>query len=590
VNPLIILNWFIWKKAIKIMAFVLKSINIVINQKIELELCIMNFLVNKIKKYVLLEVIIEIIGVGCLAIIPFFTKFLIDNFQSLNWVDISYLTLIFASLWGVYLITAYYSQIFSWKCAITFENSLKKMYFNKISTYEYNLFRTKGVGQYISKLSNDITTLEQNFLTPFKALIKSIIAVVIYSVVIINVVNAYFFLILVFLSVISVFIPRILKAKLSDAQQKYLKQVSIYTDRIKDLLQGFSLVNNLTRPRFNHTNGVAVDELSQYRMKYGIRKTFANVLSGSVVSIMDISVFLLVGVMLIIDQITIGAAVACFAYSQSFIDPIREILYDLNAINSTEKIKKEIFDEINQLNETKTIIEGPVKDVVVDNVEYKNDVLVANYNYKFDFGKKYLLLGESGSGKSTLLNILGGLETQYDGLVKFNSKNIKDYSHTQIVSYNSQNNYIFADNFVENVTLFSTYDYNEELLMRVFKVSEQFERVRNSTNCQELSGGEQQIVRYCRQLLENKPIMLLDEAFSAIDHSNRNIILESLLSQKNKLIIYITHDINSDNLAKFDHVLKLEKVHGIVTITERKDKDNNENEIQNSPSHFLAKN
>lgn len=511
-----------------------------------------------LKKPIAFEIVSELLGTICLASIPYLNKILIDGITRFGVWDILRLAACVTLLWGGHIFFSYVSQIYSWQSAIRFENTLKKKYFQKISEFSYSEFSQHRVGEYLSKLSNDITMLEQNYLTPLKALIKSAISIVVYAVVIIQVINFPFFAVLLVLSVLTVCTPRVMRNRLSRANQAYMKKAGVYTDKVKDLLTGFTLMNRKTRTSFNRENDRAVDSLSASRMKYGKAKVMSIVLSGSAITLVDIAVFIMVGILLLTGQFSIGIAVACFAYAQSFVEPVREILYDLNAIHSVGNIKAEIEQVLAKETQALEEMDAAQGSIRLRNVTAHRSHAATAFNYEFAIGKKYVLTGESGTGKSTLLGIIGGLITDYEGSVELDGANLKNIHAQSLITLNSQNEHIFAESFQENVTLFGTYPFDEQRLHQIFGESFIFHKIKISLDCQKLSGGEQQIVRFCRQILQDKPIVLMDEAFSAIDLENRRCIYRELLRQKNKTLIYVTHEMDDDFLSHFDQVIRME--------------------------------
>lgn len=63
----------------------------------------------------------------------------------------------------------------------------------------------------------------------------------------------------------------------------------------------------------------------------------------------------------------------------------------------------------------------------LDDVSFRHEekVILSHANYRFEAGKKYLILGENGSGKSTLFKLLTGLETEYEGCISVNGTDIR---------------------------------------------------------------------------------------------------------------------------------------------------------------------
>ena len=80
-------------------------------------------------------------------------------------------------------------------------------------------------------------------------------------------------------------------------------------------------------------------------------------------------------------------------------------------------------------------------------------------------------------------------------------------------------------------------------------------------NAQELSGGENQMMQLIRAITADKPIMLMDESFSAVDVSNTSQLREKLLSL-DKTILFVTHDVSAEHLKLYDEIIVLQ--HGKI--------------------------
>lgn len=127
-----------------------------------------------------------------------------------------------------------------------------------------------------------------------------------------------------------------------------------------------------------------------------------------------------------------------------------------------------------------------------------NEFVLKDINYSFKAGKFYAIKGKSGSGKTTLLSLISGLESNYQGSIKFLNKELKD--------------------------------------RRVLK----------------LSGGEQQRVAIARSLSYNPKMILADEPTGNLDKDTENEILKifkDLAHKDNKCIIIVTHSENVCNQA-----------------------------------------
>ena len=197
-------------------------------------------------------------------------------------------------------------------------------------------------------------------------------------------------------------------------------------------------------------------------------------------------------------------------------------------------------------------------DITFSNLTYCYDdyhKLINNYNLCIKSGSHILLKGPSGCGKSTLCKILNKNITDYEGHVKINGIDIKDYSLNTIrknILYVSQTENIFSDTIRNNITLnkyVSLKDLNE--VLEITKVNEIINKKSLRLDSflydsgYNLSGGERQRIILARSLLKRPKILILDESLSEMDKDLETEILSNIDHYlKDTTLIYISHTDN----------------------------------------------
>jgi ABC-type lipoprotein export system ATPase subunit len=174
-----------------------------------------------------------------------------------------------------------------------------------------------------------------------------------------------------------------------------------------------------------------------------------------------------------------------------------------------------------------------------------------NISYKFETGKVYVIKGVSGSGKSTLLNIIGGLETDYEGSYLFKGK---EGINRKEISYIFQNSMLISDlTVLENLLLIKNDPVSIERYAEQIKIPHLLDKYPKT-----LSGGERQRVSIIRSILGNPSVILADEPTASLDTDNSRRIAELLvgLSRPDNVIIIATHEDCFDDLA--DEILFLD--------------------------------
>ena len=191
-----------------------------------------------------------------------------------------------------------------------------------------------------------------------------------------------------------------------------------------------------------------------------------------------------------------------------------------------------------------------------------------NINLKVKKGEFISIIGPSGCGKSTLLSIISGLEEKSTGEIYLEGKKVEKLSDQ--IGYMLQ-----KDCLLEWRTIFSNAIFGLEIKGKVSKESKEYiDELLKKYNLyefkdkypSELSGGMRQRAALIRTLATNPKILLLDEAFSALDYQTRIMVtndIYSILRKENITAIIVTHDI-SEAISMSDRVVVLTKRPGTV--------------------------
>lgn len=182
-------------------------------------------------------------------------------------------------------------------------------------------------------------------------------------------------------------------------------------------------------------------------------------------------------------------------------------------------------------------------------------------NFRVKKGEFVSIIGPSGCGKSTLLSIIAGLEKKTTGEIYIEGKKVENLSPE--IGYMLQKDCLLEWRTVFSNTMFGlevegikdtkNKEYVEELLKKyhLYEFKDKYPS--------ELSGGMRQRVALIRTLAVKPKILLLDEAFSALDYQTRIMVtndIYQILRKENITVIMVTHDI-SEAISMSDRVLVL---------------------------------
>ena len=219
-----------------------------------------------------------------------------------------------------------------------------------------------------------------------------------------------------------------------------------------------------------------------------------------------------------------------------------------------------------------TLIEA--KDLSFTYPERQNRVL-DNLNLTIQKGKKVAILGKTGSGKSTLLQLLVRNYDANQGELSLAGKPISDYAEDTLrgqFCFLTQRVHVFSDTLRQNLQFASAVNIPDEKMIEVLnqvglgKLLEQEQGldIWLGDGGRPLSGGEQRRLGLARILLNDAPILLLDEPTEGLDRETERQILRLILAHaENKTLIMVTHRLTAieqfDELCVIDEAKLIEK-------------------------------
>lgn len=202
--------------------------------------------------------------------------------------------------------------------------------------------------------------------------------------------------------------------------------------------------------------------------------------------------------------------------------------------------------------------------------QHKNGETLAikDVSFKVQEGEFISIIGPSGCGKSTILSIIAGLEEKSEGEIYIENEKVEGISSKIgymlqkdcLLEWRSIYNNIMLGLEIKNIKNKENIEYAENLLKKygLYEFKDKFPN--------QLSGGMRQRVALIRTLAIRPKILLLDEAFSALDYQTRikvTVDIYQILRKENITTLMVTHDI-SEAISMADRVMVLTKRPGKI--------------------------
>lgn len=366
--------------------------------------------------------------------------------------------------------------------------------------------------------------------------------------------------------------------------QKYAKtQWSSYqllARHFVDSLRGLLTLKYLGKSK-SHQN--AIERVSdKYRVatNRSLRIAFLSSFSLDFFSSLSIAVVAVeLGLRLIDGEIGLQSALTVLILAPEYFQPIRDLGNDYHATMDGKDAGNQIRHLLNKASSQHEMedVSVPrwtsssnltVKKLTKDSEKEKKSIL-EDISFSINGWKKVGIVGTSGAGKSTLIDMLSGFSNPSQGSIMINGMSIRSFStsswQTQI-NYIPQHPYIFSGTVEDNIKLYTPDASREEVenAIRITGLTQFVSSLPNGLDEQigqggrVLSGGEEQRIALTRSLLQNRPVILLDEPTAHLDIETEYEIKQMILPlMQNKLVFFATHRLHW--MREMDVILVLNK-------------------------------
>jgi len=485
-----------------------------------------------------------------------------DSVKLINLHNIDDVAIALFVLFGAQAIFSYFRVVIFTNVTENVLKDIRQAAFRKLIYMPMDFYNQNKVGELTSRMSSDITQIQETLKTTVAEFFRQIVIVVggIAFILIFSWKLALIMLATVpVMAVIAVFFGRFIRKLSKNAQDQAATSNSI----IEEALTGIANVKSFTNETFILGKyGKAVEDIRALNVKSGLwRGLFVSFiifcLFGAIVFIIWRGLLMTQGphpelspsdfFSFIMYTIMMGASIGSLPDLYASIQ---------KSIGATENL----MDIIGKDDE-KTLFDGKLKptltgDIAFDQVGFsypqRSDISVLKgISFQAKKNETIALVGSSGSGKSTISSLLLNLYRIDSGKILFDGVDIREIDtenlrkHMAIVP---QEVILFAGSIKENI-LFGNPEASEEQLIEAAKQANAWEFIQSfpeGLNTQvgdrgiQLSGGQKQRIAIARAIIKNPTILILDEATSALDSESEKLVqdaLDKLMVGRTSLVI-----------------------------------------------------
>ena len=526
------------------------------------------FMKNYILKHKkeLIKLILFIILASISAVfIQFFRGYVLDSAINKS-RDIIYYGITMFLLIVLEILFTYLFFTASNKLTSVYIEDLRSDIFRSILSKNYKDFYANDKGNYISKLINEVTLIDEKFFsnlcTFLQVSIKALLVLIS-----IFLLNWKLSIIAIFLMTLPLYIPKLIQNKIKNLNSKYVNSINGLTSLLNDYLSGYEIIHNYSLTQIFIKKFIDKNYNTQYDF-YKMRKISS--LSRTLSMILSYFSFFIVVIfstyLVFKGEFTAGEFFAAIGLVDQLSWPIISISINIQNFIAAKPVINSILPYINTINaNTKNSNTDKISNIVFDNVcfSYNEKQLIKNFNAEFKENKKYLIKGESGSGKTTLINLLLGFEKLDSGNIFINGKVCETEDILGKISIVRQETFLFNDTIRNNISLHE--DIEDENILKIlntvnltkFSSVEDLDTIIENSGIN-LSGGEKRRIILARALIRKKDVLILDEPLANLDKNNAHLIEDLILKINDVTLIVISHTFSEEKLKEFDEIYSLE--------------------------------
>lgn len=446
----------------------------------------------------------------------------------------------------------------------------KDLAFSRLSQKSIRAFAQENTGRYLSALTNDTNSIEENYLNQSFLLISQVLLffgclgmMLWYS--------WKLALTAILLSLLPIAITLATGGKLAAREKDVSQQNEGYVAMLKDLLSGFSVIKSFKAEghvfsRFSQANS-HLEHIKEGRRWFSCLISAAATCLGFLV---QFGIFLFGAYLAIRSEITAGTVLIMVNLCGLFLQPIQTV----PQYWASRKAALALINKLGQLtaqNQQESGVAIPAtlgQAITLEHVSFgyaPDKPVLQDVTTQFQAGKAYAIVGGSGSGKSTLLHLLMGASGAYTGSIAVDGTELREVdanSLYDLMSLMGQDVFLFDDTIGNNLTLFRSFPAPEvEQAVERSGLSGLLQQRGEDYRCGEngvnLSGGEAQRISIARCLLRKTPVLLLDEATAALDNATAAAVTQSILDLDGITRIVVTHRLEAHLMAQYDEILVL---------------------------------
>ena len=414
--------------------------------------------------------------------------------------------------------------------------NLRKDISKKINRLPMNYFESRTNGEILSRVTNDVDTLQMSINQSMTQLITSVTTLIGVFIMMLSI-NVWMTLAALLILPISMFIiNKVMKhsQKYFQAQQEYLGKVN---GQVEENFGGHDVVRV-----FNKEQDVLKEfECDNQKLYESAWKS--QFFSGMMMPIMQfvgnlgyVMVALLGGIFAIKGTIEVGDIQSFFQYIRNFTQPIQQIAQVTNLLQSSAAASERVFEFLEEPEEelqpeNPDSIEGLEGNVQFEHVKFgynPDKIIINDFSADVHDGQKIAIVGPTGAGKTTMVKLLMRFYDVNGGNIKVDGHDVRNFNRSnlrEMFGMVLQDTWLFSGTIMENIR-YGRLDATDEEVIAAAKAAHIHNFIMQQPGGYQMvldeetsnvSQGQKQLLTIARAILADNKILILDEATSSVD-------------------------------------------------------------------------
>ena len=469
---------------------------------------------------------------------------------------------------SAYALNSIFSYIGTWLIVGVTENTiydLRKQVDKKLSKLPLNYYDTNSYGDILSRVTNDVDTVSNSLQQSIYQVLNAFFTISIIFIIMLNISGV---LTLVGLAVVPVALY--VSAKIAKKSKKKFDAQQGGTGKLNGFVEEYYSGHNVVTV-FGREETVIEDFEKTNDSLYESSKD-GQFLAGTLMPIMQnmtnlgyalVSIF--GAIMAILGGLSIGMIQSFTLYLRQFSQPLTQVMQITNVIQSTGSAATRIFDFLDEKEEAPDV-ENPMfpsklkGEVIFDHIRFgylPHQTLIHDLSIKIGAGEKTAIVGPTGAGKTTLVNLIMRFYDVRSGSIKIDGVDIRDMSRSrlrEIFGMVLQDTWLYNGTIMENIR-YGKLDATDEEVIEAAKKARADAFIRSlpggynfvlREGAENIAQGQRQLLTIARAMLNNPPILILDEATSSVDTRTEVLIQEAMSEMmRGKTSFVIAHRLST---------------------------------------------